>query len=146
MSNEITPFAVKSLAEIEKVESAQFNLPTVSVFAARMAGKSFPKGTRASLKALEKLGVSKDNIKLARKAFDTHRAEYFRNIRAVNAVLASDPSYRQQMKVWRNKKGDIVANTMYRKSSVVSTATFDELKAKLAAAEEQIVKLTALPA
>jgi hypothetical protein len=50
------------------------------------------------------------------------------------------------MKVWRNKRGNLCANTSYRKVSVVSAATFDALTERLAKAEAALAKATALPA
>ncbi len=154
MDNQIVPATSVTLAEIDEAEDlGQYNKPTVSAFIAAQHGIVLTKGNRnlkfivASLvKSGKTEAAAKDLVKLGRKAHDKHVAGYYKNIRAVNAVIAADPDYRQSMKVWRNKKGDLCANTMYRKAGVVSSATYEALREELATLKLQLADAQPLPA
>ena len=148
MSNtQIVPFAVKSLAELDNVDVSKFNIPTLGAYAAEKLGKTFPKGTRPSTKwLLEKGGVSKDALKPIRKELDQLRAASYKGMHNVNLLFAGSNEYRKRMRFRRNKKGDVLATTSYTKSGVISTETYDAMKEALAAANETIAKLKALPA
>jgi hypothetical protein len=153
MDNQIVPANSVTLAEIDESEDlGQYNKPTVSAFIAAQHGIVLSKGNRnlkfivASLvKSGKTEAAAKDLVKLGRKAHDKHVAGYYKNIRAVNAVIAADPDYRQSMKVWRNKKGDLCANTMYRKAGVVSSATYEAMRDELAALKAIVKTLPAAP-
>ncbi len=149
MSNtqEIVPFVGKSLAELEQAQLADLNRVGVSSFCAAKAGKTFPKGTRASLKALVAMGVSKDNLKLYRKEHSRYIAAHQQSARTANAILNSHPDYVQTSKAWFNKAGDLCMNVAHRKvgASKQSTPRVQRLLQQLAEAEEKIAKLSAIP-
>ena len=153
MDNQIVPATSVTLADIDANEDLSvYNKPTVSAFIAAQHGIELSKGKRNLKYILSQLvakgkteTAAKDLIKLGRKAHDKHVAGYFKNIRAVNAVIAADPEYRQSMKVWRNKKGDLCANTMYRKAGVVSSATYEAMRDELAKLQAIVKALPAAP-
>jgi hypothetical protein len=122
-AQEIVPFAGKSLQELETAQLADFNKISVSQFCALKSGKTFPKGTRASLKALVAMGVSKDNLKLYRKEHSRYLSRHHQSVRTANAIMNSHPDYVQTGKAWFNKAGDLCMNVAHRKVSVTKQST-----------------------
>ncbi len=146
-NTQIVPFAVKSLAELDNVDVTEMNIPTIGAYAALRLGKTFPKGTKPSMKWLvEKGGVSKDALKPIRKELDHIRASSYKAFHNINLLFAGSNEYRKRMRFRKNKKGDVLATTSYTKNGVISAATFDDMKNENAALKEQLAKLSALPA
>lgn len=141
MSNEISPFVgnATTLSEmiLQQPDLSFLNKPTITSFAAVKHGKKFAEGVRPSLKALKALGITDEQIKVARKEHDVVIHNYYKNVRAVTALLAADEDYRQTVKASYDAKGNARFDVQFRRMSEESTVKWltrklHEAQAKLA--------------
>lgn len=140
MDNQITTFVgnASTLSELilQQPDLSFLNKPTITSYAAGKYGKKFAEGVRPSLKALKALGVTDEQIKAARKEHDVVIHNYYKNVRAVTALLTADEDYRQTVKASYDAKGNARFDVQFRKMSEESTVKW--LTRKLHEAEAKL--------
>jgi hypothetical protein len=147
MSNQL---AIPQFSGFDGAVNDKGQLTGVRKFQAAKLGLVVPKGTTGKeFKAMLQAGGHADAAKALSKEYDKHRNEYYRSVNTFNGALAADPTFRKNMKMWKNKAGDVCVNVAYRKEpklSVSATLRADNAEARVKALEAQLAKLTALQA
>ncbi len=89
-------------------------------------------------------GVTKDELKLVQREYDSQRHTYHQQVKPVIAAIATDPRFKASMKVWRTPKtGKLCINAAFREAPEASET--NKLMLRIAELEKQL-GAKALPA
>ncbi len=133
---------------VDEVEAHRNSMPLETVKSGAKAGQQVKPSLAKACKALViASGVDEAAIKAAYKEYDSHRNSALTDMRKINGMLATDPTLRQNVRVSKNRKGEVIgAVTTYRRDRSASNkdAVIAELQAKLGQLTKQFAAL--LPA
>ena len=147
--------ALPSVAGFNGALTEQYQLTGVTKFvAAKFADKGvvLVKGNKAAgIKAttfkelkegLFAKGVTKDELKLVQREYDSQRSTYYQQVKPVIAAIATDPRFRASMKVWRTPKtGKLCVNASFREAPEATET--NKLMLRIAELERQLKGLPA---